>query len=121
MATIQEKLDLIIRTCRVATEMETRGGILRDHQPTIKVELVVPDNGDPITTDIVLEFPDKSVSSAGNWSGMGKDLDDAFNSNLLCLFYELTERQAKIQSTLKELIPLVEEAFPGATKPSDQR
>lgn len=113
MASLQEKFDLIIRCCRVATEIKSRGGLMHEHQPEIK--LVIETSNDdviPITTTIQLDFPAGKSSEANNWSGYGKTLDDAFNSNLLCLFFELQERQEKIVQALKALEPLVFEAFP---------
>ncbi len=115
MATTQEKFSLILRACKIATEIESRGGIMHDHQP--EIQLVVSSSEDGVTqTSIQLVFPGGKTACAGNWDGMGKSLDESFDTNILCLFYELRERQARIARMLDELKPLVAEAFPGTER-----
>lgn len=113
MATIQEKLELIVEACKAATQMESRGGLMHKYEPEVSLEVSI-DGAFDFQTGIHLRFnrAEDKQEWAGNWGGGGDSLEESLNSNLLCLSFELEERIKRLNVVLDKLKPLVAEAYP---------
>ncbi len=107
---IEEKFDTLMQACALATEMESRGRLMREHQPKIEIVFLLEDNSIDLCAtkqykqiDIRLVFPDGKVGEAVNWNGMGSTIDEALNGSLWCLRFELEERMKKMEEMLQKL------------------
>ena len=98
-----KKIDLIFRACKIVTEMESRGSLLREVQPKARIVIHQDDDDDYVSTDIVLDFKNNKTIDACNWGGYGRSLNEALTSNLWCLRFEIKERMNKLNAIMAEL------------------